>query len=124
ELNSNDLANKDIADKLSILNKKSSIKVNHLIKDYYNIEKNHFNANKRENDIFEFLYDDIFPFNPYIYNINEENVKTYSENYDIVESDEELLELLLKKGINFNVFLENDPSYQEQYNRYIEMKQK
>lgn len=123
ELNSNSLANKGIAEKLSILTTKSSIKANHLIKDYYDTERKHFNFNQRENDIFESLYDDVFPFNPYIYNINEENIKTYYENYSIVKSDEELFELLLKKGINFNIFLESDSNYQEQYNRYIEMKQ-
>ena len=36
-----------------------------------------FNYISREKDIFENLYENVLPYNPYIYRINENQINTY-----------------------------------------------
>lgn len=117
-LNNDNLSNKPITQKIDILNKKSTIKDNYNIEKYYNYETDKFDYISREKDIFENLYENVFPYNPYIYGINENQIKNYYYNYDLVKNDKELLDILKLKGIHFENFLKNNPTYIEQYQKF------
>ncbi|MCQ9903292.1 DUF262 domain-containing HNH endonuclease family protein, partial [Staphylococcus aureus] len=108
-LNSNDLSNKPITQKIKILNNKSTIKDNYNIGKYYNYETEKFDYISREKDIFENLYENVFPYNPYIYGINEKQIDTYYNNYELVKNNNDLLKILKLKGIHFENSLRNDP---------------
>ena len=114
-LNSNDLSNKPITKKIEILNNKSTIKDNYNIRKYYNYETEKFDYISREKDIFENLYENVFPYNPYIYGINEKQIDTYYNNYEKVKNNNDLLKILKLKGIHFENSLRNDPLYSDQY---------
>ena len=120
-LNSDDLSNKPITQKIDILNSKSTIKDNYNIEEYYNYDTDKFDYVSREKDIFENLYENVFPYNPYIYGINETQIKNYYDNYELVKNDKDLLEILKLKGIHFENFLKNNPLYIEQYKKYREL---
>lgn len=120
-LNSDNLSNKPITQKIDILNNESTIKDNYNIEEYYNYETDKFDYVSREKDIFENLYENVFPYNPYIYGINETQIKTYYDNYELVKSDNELLEILKLKGIHFENFLKNNPLYIEQYKNFRDL---
>lgn len=120
-LNSDNLSNKPITPKIDILNNESTIKDNYNIEEYYNYETDKFDYVSREKDIFENLYENVFPYNPYIYGINETQIKTYYDNYELVKSDNELLEILKLKGIHFENFLKNNPLYIEQYKNFRDL---
>lgn len=120
-LNSDNLSNKPITQKIDILNNESTIKDNYNIEKYYNCETDKFDYVSREKDIFENLYENVFPYNPYIYGINETQIKTYYDNYELVKSDNELLEILKLKGIHFENFLKNNPLYIEQYKNFRDL---
>lgn len=120
-LNSDDLSNKPITQKIDILNSKSTIKDNYTIEEYYNYDTDKFDYVSREKDIFENLYENVFPYNPYIYGINETQIKNYYDNYELVKNDKDLLEILKLKGIHFENFLKNNPLYIEQYKKYREL---
>lgn len=120
-LNSDNLSNKPITQKIDILNNESTIKDNCNIEEYYNYETDKFDYVSREKDIFENLYENVFPYNPYIYGINETQIKTYYNNYELVKSDNELLEILKLKGIHFENFLKNNPLYIEQYKKFRDL---
>lgn len=51
----------------------------------------------------------------YIYRINENQINTYYNNYELVKNSKDLLKLLKLKGIHFENSLRNDPLYSEQY---------
>ena len=51
----------------------------------------------------------------YIYRINENQINTYYNNYELVKNNKDLLKLLKLKGIHFENSLRNDPLYSEQY---------
>lgn len=74
-------------------------------------ETEKFNYISREKDIFE----NVLPYNPYIYGINENQINTYYNNYELVKNNKGLLKLLKLKGIHFENSLRNDPLYSEQY---------
>ncbi|OXE80481.1 hypothetical protein [Staphylococcus epidermidis] len=78
-------------------------------------ETEKFNYISREKDIFENLYENVLPYNPYIYGINENQINTYYNNYELVKNNKDLLKLLKLKGIHFENSLRNDPLYSEQY---------
>src|SRR5699024_12518412 len=103
------------------LNSKSTIKDNYNIEEYYNYDTDKFDYVSREKDIFENLYENVFPYNPYIYGINETQIKNYYDNYELVKNDKDLLEILKLKGIHFENFLKNNPLYIEQYKKYREL---
>lgn len=121
-LNSDDLSNKPITQKIDILNNKSTIKDNYNIEEYYNYDTDKFDYVSREKDIFENLYENVFPYNPYIYGINETQIKNYYDNYELVKNDNDLLEILKLKGIHFENFLKNNPLYIEQYKKFRELR--
>ncbi|HCD4435620.1 TPA: hypothetical protein NBS77_002246, partial [Staphylococcus aureus] len=82
---------------------------------YYNYETEKFDYISREKDIFENLYENVFPYNPYIYGINEKQIDTYYNNYEKVKNNNDLLKILKLKGIHFENSLRNDPLYSDQY---------
>ncbi|HDY9438893.1 TPA: hypothetical protein RRM73_002659, partial [Staphylococcus argenteus] len=81
----------------------------------YNYETEKFDYISREKDIFENLYENVFPYNPYIYGINEKQIDTYYNNYEKVKNNNDLLKILKLKGIHFENSLRNDPLYSDQY---------
>src|SRR5699024_12470197 len=90
------------------LNIKATIKDNYNIKEYNKYETDKFDYVCRKKDIFENLYENVIPYNPYIYGINETQIKNYYDNYELVKDDKDLLEILKLKGIHFENFLKNN----------------
>lgn len=118
EINSEELKNKDIIEKIRILKETSTIKQNQTLGQY--ILNGKFDFDSRKADLLSIIFDEIFVFNPDEFNITKDDVKHYREIERIAESkkDIELKNELKKDGKNFQFKLENDPNLKELYNRW------
>lgn len=123
DINSEKLKNKAVNEKVKILKENSSIRLNLALDKY--IENEEFNFDKRKVDIINAIYDDIFTFDKTIFGINNNDIKKYRYRYDLLKNktkDFELLEILKKYGINFEIKINEDPKlaiYKERWNSYI-----
>lgn len=123
DINSEKLKNKAVNEKVKILKENSSIRLNLALDKY--IENEEFNFDKRKVDIINAIYDDIFTFDKTIFGINNNDIKKYRYRYDLLKNktkDFELLEILKKYGINFEIKINKDPKlaiYKERWNSYI-----
>lgn len=76
-------------------------------------------------DKFLNIFDYVFTFDKTIFGINDNDIKKYRDQYDILENkikDFGLLEILKKHGKYFEVKINNDPSlsmYKERWNKYL-----
>lgn len=123
DINSEKLKNKAVNEKVKILKENSSIRLNLALDKY--IENEEFNFDKRKVDIINAIFDDIFTFDKTIFEINNNDIIKYRDQYDFLKNktkDFELLEILKKYGINFEIKINKDPKlaiYKERWNSYI-----
>lgn len=120
EINSEDLKNKEIGEKVNILKRKSTIKINQDLDKYLNEDK--FNFQKRKTDILDLIFDEIFKYDPNVFNINKDEITEYKkyEKFIVSNNDSELLLILKNNGILFFKKLESDPKLKELYERFCE----
>ena len=123
DINSEKLKNKSVSDKVQILKKNSSIRLNLALDKY--ILNEEFNFDNRKEDIINNIFDDVFTFDKTIFGINDNDIKKYRVQYDFLENkikDFGLLEILKKHGKYFEVKINYDPSlatYKERWNKYL-----
>ncbi len=116
--NEDKLKDKIIDEKLSILLDDSDININKSLGDYFSEEKG-FDTITRLNSIIDDLYERVFIFNPYILNLDKEDVNLYLKLSEKFREDEELLDLLKEHGKYFGDKVSRDPSLSELYERYL-----
>ncbi len=121
-INSEVLKDKSIFEKVRILKEISDIKINQTLEKY--IEDQTFNLTKRKEDMINIIFDEIFKFNPNIFNISKSDIQIYNKNRNIIISnnDTELLEQLELWGKKFEKVLESDPKLKNLHERWIEYK--
>ncbi|RCA09744.1 hypothetical protein EA71_02597 [Enterococcus durans] len=85
---------------------------------YFSEEKG-FDTITRLNSIIDDLYERVFIFNPYILNLDKEDVNLYLKLSEKFREDEELLDLLKEHGKYFGDKVSRDPSLSELYERYL-----
>ncbi|MFA1322713.1 DUF262 domain-containing protein [Streptococcus dysgalactiae] len=109
-INSDELQNKDIRQKLDILKKQSTIKKNQQLEEYW-IDNNGFDFLKRKSDLLDLIFDNVFRFDTNIFNLTKNDVDEYFNRYEkILKIDnKELLEILRQQGKNFYQNISNDP---------------
>lgn len=110
-INSDELQNKDIRQKLDILKKQSTIKKNQQLEEYW-IDNNGFDFLKRKSDLLDLIFDNVFRFDTNIFNLTKNDVDEYFNRYEkILKIDnKELLEILRQQGKNFYQNISNDPN--------------
>lgn len=98
-INSDELQNKDIRQKLDILKKQSTIKKNQQLEEYW-IDNNGFDFLKRKSDLLDLIFDNVFRFDTNIFNLTKNDVDEYFNRYEkILKIDnKELLEILRQQG--------------------------
>lgn len=103
-INSDELQNKDIRQKLDILKK------NQQLEEYW-IDNNGFDFLKRKSDLLDLIFDNVFRFDTNIFNLTKNDVDEYFNRYEkILKIDnKELLEILRQQGKNFYQNISNDP---------------
>ncbi|EMF0341877.1 hypothetical protein J7G06_002614 [Enterococcus faecium] len=116
--NEDKLKDKIIDEKLRILLDDSDININKSLGDYFSEEKG-FDTITRLNSIIDDLYERVFIFNPYILNLDKEDVNLYLKLSEKFREDEELLDLLKEHGKYFGDKVSRDPSLSELYERYL-----
>lgn len=118
EINSEELKNKDIIEKVRILKEKSTIRENQILEQY--ISNGTFNFDKRKDYLLKMIFDEIFVFNPNEFCITQADVQRYRkiENILISQNDIELMDELKKDGKNFELKLASDPSLERLHDRW------
>ncbi|TDM41330.1 DUF262 domain-containing protein [Macrococcoides canis] len=104
--------------KLKILRTESDIEINKSLDNYFTEEKG-FDTITRLHAITEDLYEKVFVFNPYIFNLDKDDVKLFLQLNEKLKENEELLELLKENGKNFVDKISRDPSLQGLYEEYL-----
>ena len=117
DINSLDLKNKGIVEKISILKEKSSVAANKELEKYITSD-GIFDSESRKNDLMSIILDEVFKYNPQCFNISEENVAFYFNLKDLFSKDIELYNLLMDKGMNLEKYLISNPKENELLNRY------
>ncbi|WP_311154554.1 DUF262 domain-containing protein [uncultured Streptococcus sp.] len=124
EINSEELENKTLVEKLDILEKRSTIKSNQKLKDYLD-DNGNFDFQHRKEDLLNIIFNDAFQFNPAQFDITKEDIDNYFKTHELLKNNnlEKLLNLLKEKGKHFERVLTNDPKLVEEFNRYREIKE-
>ncbi|QLY39811.1 DUF262 domain-containing protein [Hujiaoplasma nucleasis] len=110
------LANKDINEKVLILESDSSIVLNKTLKNY--IKNGMFGLEKRQEEIISAIWNDIFNFTATPFNISKENVTRYFELDDLLRDEEDLLNHLKDRGKHFEISLQRDPKLYEMKEKF------
>lgn len=118
-VNSEELADKEIKEKLKILNERSSIIANQKLVDY--VFDGEFDRRKRGNEMLNSLYDDCFNFNKGIYRLNKSDVEKYKKIKNIIAGNKELEELFYSSGKYFDEKLEKDPKNNSLKDTYLNL---
>lgn len=110
EINAEALKNKPIVEKINILKEKSTIRENQTLDKY--LTNGEFNFEKRKTDLLDQIFDEIFIFNPRVFNILKDDIKTYRENEKriLLMKDDELFDELRKHGKYFIQTIDYDPN--------------
>lgn len=118
EINSDELKNKTIDEKISILTEKSTIKENQQLHKYNFGGK--FDFERRKVDMLNIIFGELFVFNPTRFNITKEDVLKYKNFQNIIKENEdsEMLNLLKENGINFVIKLEKDPKLKDKLEKW------
>lgn len=124
QINSEELKNKEIKEKINILRDKSTIKINQNLDKY--LINGIFDFNKRKSDFLNLIFDEIFTFKPDTFNISKEEISLYKsyEKLLMKNNDSELISILKENGIMFLKKIENDPKLKKLHNRFIKYKSK
>lgn len=107
-INSNELKDKSIVEKVHILSTRSSILVNRNLNDY--LDESIFNQEKRKEDMLDALYNNVFKFDKEIFHITKNDLTEFERQKNIVKSNARLSKLLNQTGKNFVPRLTNDAS--------------
>ena len=118
QINSEELKNKEIKEKIKILKEKSTIRINQNLDEY--LINGVFDFNKRKSDFLDLIFDEIFTFEPDTFNISKEEISLYKkyEKLLIKNNDSELVSILKENGTMFLKKLENDPKLKNLYDRF------
>lgn len=118
QINSEELKNKEIKEKIKILKEKSTIRINQNLDEYLN--NGVFDFNKRKSDFLDLIFDEIFTFEPDTFNISKEEISSYKEYEKLLmkNNDSELLSILKENGTMFLKKLERDPKLKNAYDRF------
>ena len=118
QINSEELKNKDIKEKINILREKSTIRINQNLDKY--LCNGIFDFNKRKSDFLDLIFDEIFTFEPNIFNISKEEISLYEKHEKLImkNNDSELMSILKENGTMFLKKIENDPKLKNLYDRF------
>ncbi len=118
QINSEELKNKEIKEKINILREKSTIRINQNLDKY--LINGIFDFNKRKSDFLDLIFGEIFTFEPNTFNISKEEISLYKkqEKLLIKNNDPELMSILKENGTMFLKKLENDPKLKNLYDRF------
>lgn len=118
QINSEELKNKEIKEKIKILKEKSTIRINQNLDKY--LINGVFNFNKRKSDFLDLIFDEIFTFEPDTFNISKEEISLYKKYEKLLmkNNDSELVSILKENGTMFLKKLENDPKLKNLYDRF------
>ena len=108
EINSGELKNKSIAEKIEILKEQSSVIENQQLGIY--LENDIFLSQKRKDDMSKLILEEVFLFSPRCFHLEEEAVDKYLKYRELLRDDPVLFNRLVEKGVNFQIFLDKDPS--------------
>lgn len=122
-VNQKKLGARPIGEKLQILSEVSNLEVNKRLGRFV-LEDGSFDLSKRNEEIAKDLIEKVFPFNPYCFGVDEEQLGEYRRLEKLLASDDELLELLHETGVGFKARLENDQSLRESLDRYKSLEKK
>ena len=118
-INNEELKNKNINDKVNILNTESSIVYNRELIKY--IDNNDFNFEKRKEDLLNEIIE-AFRFDKFCFGISEDQCNEFFKTLAKISNNIQLLNLLTKTGINFEKVITNDPKYNDLKEQYIALK--
>lgn len=118
QINSEELKNKEIKEKINILREKSTIRINQNLDKY--LINGIFDFNKRKSDFLDLIFGEIFTFEPNTFNISKEEISLYKkqEKLLIKNNDPELMSILKENGTMFLKKLESDPKLKNLYDRF------
>lgn len=118
QINSEELKNKEIKEKIKILKEKSTIRINQNLDKY--LINGVFNFNKRKSDFLDLIFDEIFTFEPDTFNISKEEISLYKKYEKLLMKNNasELVSILKENGTMFLKKLENDPKLKNLYDRF------
>lgn len=119
-INSDELANKNVEEKIAILKEKSSIKANQIL-DLY-LVNGELDREKRGDDIRNELYESCFKFHKDLFGLNKSDIDQYKKNKNLIIDISDLEDLLYSSGKYFEEKLEKDPKYallKEQYYKLL-----
>lgn len=125
EINSDELKDRALVEKLEILEKRSTIKSNQNLKEYLD-SNGDFDFHRRKDDLLNIIFNDVFQFNPARFGITKEDIDNYFRMFELLKNNklEVLLNLLKEKGKHFEMVLENDPNLIKEFNAFREIKEK
>lgn len=118
-INADELRNKSIEEKISILKDRSSIKSNQVLDKY--MKNGEFDFEARKEDIFQTLYEDVFHLDYNIFHITKEDMMEYRQIESLVKEEPELLNLLRNSGKYFLEQLKNNPNNLTLKEKFIEL---
>ena len=98
EINSNELKNRGLVEKIGILKSQSSVIANQKLDEYLS---------------------NVFKYEGSPFGYTKEMVDGYLKMKRALQSDEELLAVLLERGMNIQAYLSNNPAMQDAYNRFL-----
>lgn len=118
QINSEELKNKEIKEKIKILKENSTIRINQNLDEY--LINDVFDFNKRKSDFLDLIFDEIFTFKPDTFNISKEEISLYKKHEKLLmkNNDYELMSILKENGTMFLKKLENNPKLKNQCDRF------
>ena len=118
EINSNELKNRGLVEKIGILKSQSSVIANQKLDEYLDAQGEYL-EDKRKNDLKEQAISNVFKYEDSPFGYTKEMVDGYLKMKRALQSDEELLAVLLERGMNIQAYLSNNPAMQDAYNRFL-----
>ena len=120
-INSDELADKGIEEKINVLKEKSSIKANLNLDKY--LVNGEFDRTSRGKDIRNELYQNCFNFDKDIFALKKSDIDKYKKTKNVIGGTPELEALLFSSGKYFEEKLEKDPKnivLKEKYDNLLE----
>ncbi len=117
DINQRKLGDNPVREKLVYLEERSNIEMNKCLSKYLNSDGS-FDVVRRNNDIAEMLFKDVFPFDSAIFGISQDQYREYRSTEQLVGNYPELLDILHSYGINFETRLNQDPSLSKEKEDY------
>lgn len=117
DINQRKLGDNPVREKLVYLEERSNIEMNKCLSKYLNSDGS-FDVVRRNNDIAEMLFKNVFPFDSAIFGISQDQYREYRSTEQLVGNYPELLDILHSYGINFETRLKQDPSLSKEKEDY------